>query len=146
MERDVPVTFLVDLLCRELRTDDVDVRSMLRITLQRLGYPADAERMSTRDALALLDLIDAGSVGARARVRDVTAPAAAPPPEVPAAQADIAAAMERRVLIGEAKGILMERFGLDRDQAFALLARRSQERNAKLHDLARELVRTRQVP
>lgn len=147
MERDVPVTFLVDLLCRELRTDEEDVRSMLRIPLQRLGYPADACRMTTQDALALLELTDSGFVGPRARVRDVhPAPAGGTVAEVPSAQADIAAAMERRVVIGEAKGILMERFDLDRDEAFALLSRRSQERNVKLHDLAHELVRTRQVP
>ncbi len=45
-------------------------------------------------------------------------------------------------VIGQAKGILMERFKVDADQAFALLTRVSQDRNVKLHVLATELTRT----
>lgn len=59
---------------------------------------------------------------------------------------DIAAVLERHVIIGEAKGILMERFDLSREDAFAFLARRSQELNVKLHVLAEQLARTREVP
>ena len=61
-------------------------------------------------------------------------------------QQDIAAALERRLVIGEAKGILMERLDLSRDDAFAFLTRRSQELNVKLHELAEQLVRTRALP
>lgn len=55
-------------------------------------------------------------------------------------------AMSRRTLIGQAEGILMERFGMDGDQAFALLRRLSQHRNVKLYDLAEQLVATRELP
>ncbi|GAA2085255.1 GAF and ANTAR domain-containing protein [Aeromicrobium halocynthiae] len=55
-------------------------------------------------------------------------------------------AMSRRTLIGQAEGILMERFGMDGERAFALLRRLSQHRNVKLYDLAEHLVRTRELP
>jgi GAF domain-containing protein len=48
-----------------------------------------------------------------------------------------------RDVIGQAKGMLMERYQLGADQAFALLARISQDENVKLHDLAERLVSTR---
>jgi hypothetical protein len=60
-----------------------------------------------------------------------------------AAQARIDAmtsALSSRDLIGQAKGILMARQGLDADGAFALLAQSSQQRNVKLVQVARELV------
>ncbi|MDD7916559.1 GAF and ANTAR domain-containing protein [Actinomycetospora callitridis] len=49
-------------------------------------------------------------------------------------------ALSSRDLIGQAKGILMARQGLDADGAFALLAQSSQQRNVKLVQVARELV------
>jgi GAF domain-containing protein len=48
-----------------------------------------------------------------------------------------------RTIIGQAQGILMERFGLTADRAFAVLRRVSQDRNVKLQQVAVELVRTR---
>jgi GAF domain-containing protein len=51
-----------------------------------------------------------------------------------------------RDLIGQAKGILMERFTLSADQAFSVLVRASQHSNRKLRDVAEELVNTRRVP
>lgn len=56
------------------------------------------------------------------------------------------AAVAARTVIGQAQGILMERFDLDPDQAFALLRRVSQAENTKLHHIAVELVRTRRTP
>jgi hypothetical protein len=50
-----------------------------------------------------------------------------------------------RDLIGQAKGILMERYGINADRAFALLVRASQNRNVKLRDLAVELTTTRHI-
>ncbi|MEV5744906.1 ANTAR domain-containing protein [Microbispora rosea] len=47
-----------------------------------------------------------------------------------------------RDLIGQAKGVLMERHKLTADQAFALLVRASQETNTKLADIAECLVDT----
>ncbi|MEZ0166128.1 GAF and ANTAR domain-containing protein [Kineococcus sp. LSe6-4] len=51
-------------------------------------------------------------------------------------------ALANRDVIGQAKGILMERFKVDADRAFDLLTRASQDRNVKLHRLAVELTRT----
>ena len=51
-----------------------------------------------------------------------------------------------RTVIGQATGMLMERFELDSVQAFNILRRISQTENRKLHDLAGELVRTRKTP
>jgi len=45
-------------------------------------------------------------------------------------------------VIGQAQGILMERYRLTDDRAFALLVRASQDRNVKLRDLAVQLIRS----
>src|SRR5437867_3096097 len=46
----------------------------------------------------------------------------------------------------KAMGILMERFDVDGDQAFAILKRYSQDTNTKLRDVAQQLVDTRKLP
>ncbi len=51
-------------------------------------------------------------------------------------------AIDSRNLIGQAQGILMERFGLNAERAFAVLRRHSQDHNRKLSVIADELVRT----
>jgi AmiR/NasT family two-component response regulator len=43
-------------------------------------------------------------------------------------------------------GLLMERFSVDQDAAFAMLRRVSQHENRKLHEIAAELVATRELP
>jgi hypothetical protein len=57
--------------------------------------------------------------------------------------ADTAAHLQRAVdsrdLIGQAKGILMERFSLDDESAFQMLVKSSQDTNMKLTDVARWL-------
>jgi GAF domain-containing protein len=55
-------------------------------------------------------------------------------------------AIDARQLIGQAEGILMERFAIDADQAFAVLRRYSQDRNLKLHVVAERLIATRRLP
>jgi GAF domain-containing protein len=55
-------------------------------------------------------------------------------------------AMETRRMIGEATGIIRERFGLNTDQAFGLLRRMSQTHNIKLHQVAQTLVDTGRLP
>ena len=52
-------------------------------------------------------------------------------------------AIDARRLIGQAQGILMERFDMDADQAFAVLRRYSQDHNVKLHRVAERLISTR---
>jgi GAF domain-containing protein len=55
-------------------------------------------------------------------------------------------AITNRTVIGQAEGILMERFGITAEQAFAVLRRVSQGRNVKHNHVAEELVRTRETP
>jgi GAF domain-containing protein len=55
-------------------------------------------------------------------------------------------AVDARKLIGQAQGMLMERFGLDTDQAFAVLLRYSQDRNLKLRTVAEQLIVDRDLP
>jgi transcriptional regulator with GAF, ATPase, and Fis domain len=55
-------------------------------------------------------------------------------------------AIINRTAIGQAEGILMERFDLVPAQAFAVLTRISQQRNVRLHLVAAELVKTRELP
>lgn len=62
------------------------------------------------------------------------------------AQAQLRDAMTTRDLIGQAKGILMERFKLTGEQAFLLLVRASQTSNRKLHDIAQELALSGELP
>jgi response regulator NasT len=51
-----------------------------------------------------------------------------------------------RTLIGQAQGILMERFSLDADRAFQVLRRYSQDGNVKLAEVARRVVQTGALP
>jgi len=55
-------------------------------------------------------------------------------------------AIDSRHQIGQAQGILMERYNLSADQAFAVLRRYSQEQNRKLRAVADEVVNTRNLP
>jgi GAF domain-containing protein len=54
-------------------------------------------------------------------------------------------ALGHRDLIGQAKGILMERHKVTADEAFRLLIRASQTLNVKLRDLAAELAATGEI-
>jgi len=58
----------------------------------------------------------------------------------------LAQAVEAPTLISQAQGLLMERFAIDADQAFAVLRRYSQNNNVKLRIVASELVTTRRLP
>ena len=55
-------------------------------------------------------------------------------------------ALAHRDIIGQAKGIVMERVHLDADQAFTLLSRLSQEENTKLHDVAARIAAEASTP
>jgi GAF domain-containing protein len=61
-------------------------------------------------------------------------------------EAQLAQAVASRDLIGQAKGILMERYKISPERAFLVLTRISQGSNRKLHDIATELVRHGTVP
>ncbi|WP_445444445.1 ANTAR domain-containing protein [Clavibacter sp. km3a] len=59
---------------------------------------------------------------------------------------DLARGLASRSLIGQAQGILMERFSLDADRAFQVLRRHSQDGNVKLVEVARRVVETGALP
>jgi GAF domain-containing protein len=55
-------------------------------------------------------------------------------------------AIDARKLIGQAQGILMERFDLDANRAFEFLRRQSQHHNVKLRNVAEWVVVNRALP
>jgi hypothetical protein len=59
---------------------------------------------------------------------------------------NLAQAVDARKLVGQAMGILMERYDLDSDRAFEVLRRYSQDGNVKLRDVAQQLIDTRALP
>jgi AmiR/NasT family two-component response regulator len=54
----------------------------------------------------------------------------------------LAAALDSRAVIDQAKGVLMERFKLTPDQAFQALTRVSMETNTKVREVAERFVAT----
>ena len=60
-------------------------------------------------------------------------------------QEDLRRAIDSRHLIGQAQGILMERFDIDADRAFDVLRRYSQDRNIKLRLIAEQIVAGRRL-
>jgi GAF domain-containing protein len=58
----------------------------------------------------------------------------------------LAQAIDARRLVGQAMGILMERFDVDGDRAFAILRRYSQSTNTRLREVAQQLIDTRRLP
>ena len=61
-------------------------------------------------------------------------------------RANLERAMVNRGVIGQAIGVLVERYGITSDQAFATLRRMSQDENVKMSQLATVLVRTGDLP
>ena len=59
---------------------------------------------------------------------------------------DLALGLASRSVIGQAQGILMERFSLDADRAFQVLRRYSQDGNVKLVEVARRVVQKGALP
>jgi hypothetical protein len=55
-------------------------------------------------------------------------------------------ALDSRVVIEQAKGLLAERLGVGVEDAFELLRRTARSRRVRLHDLATDLVATRAWP
>lgn len=55
-------------------------------------------------------------------------------------------AVDARKLVGQAMGILMERYNLTGDQAFQVLRRYSQDTNTKLREVAQQLIDSRRLP
>ena len=61
-------------------------------------------------------------------------------------EANLRTALESRDVIGQAKGILMERYKIDQQRSFDLLVMVSQRGNIKLHDVAQHLAETGDIP
>ena len=59
---------------------------------------------------------------------------------------NLATALDARKVVGQAMGILMERYSLDESRAFEVLKRYSQNHHRKLRDVAEELIGTRELP
>jgi GAF domain-containing protein len=55
-------------------------------------------------------------------------------------------ALDTRTVVGQAQGVLMERFDVDADRAFDILRRYSQDSNVKLTAVARDVVTSRELP
>ena len=55
-------------------------------------------------------------------------------------------AVEGRTLIGQAQGILMERYAIGSNQAFAVLRRHSQDHNIRVQTVAQQVVQQRGLP
>ncbi|GII98903.1 GAF domain-containing protein [Sediminihabitans luteus] len=58
----------------------------------------------------------------------------------------LSSAVQTRTIIGQAQGIMMERYGVSAAQAFSVLSRLSQDGNVKLAEIARRVVDERTVP
>lgn len=58
----------------------------------------------------------------------------------------IRSAIDGRAAVGQAQGIVMERYGLSDDQALSLLVRYSRQRNVELELIADEVARSRMLP
>ena len=55
-------------------------------------------------------------------------------------------ALETRIVIEQAKGVLVERLGIEPQQAFELLRRAARNERRKIHELAAEVVSSRETP
>ena len=116
------------------RAPEIDVRSLLCLQLFVEG-----------DALGALDCVS-GQPNAFTDESEQVGLLLASHASVAVADAQqlghLSAALAHRDVIGQAKGILMERFKITADEAFSVLAKVSQDSNRKLHQVAEELATT----
>lgn len=118
--------------------DDLGVRSMLGVRLytstESLGtlnvYSRSPEAFTTADQETLHAIARHAALALAATRKEE----------------NLWKAIDSRKIIGQAQGILMERYELDADRAFAVLVRYSQWANVKLRDVAEELIRSRTLP
>lgn len=89
-------------------------------------YSTSADVIS-EDSVALAHLFATQAAVALGRVRKVE---------------ELMTALETRTVIGQAVGVLIERYKLDEDRAFNFLTRVSQTNNIKLRDIAKSVVET----
>jgi GAF domain-containing protein len=123
-------------------------------------FCAEAARLEVRSMLCVPLWIDERSLGALSLYADQAAAFSDPHERVAVLLATFAAlalaeaqradqmhdALGNRDIIGQAKGILMERHRIAADAAFGVLSRVSQAENMKLAEIARRFVETGDLP
>ena len=123
-------------------------------------FCAEAARLEVRSMLCVPLWIDERGLGALSLYADRVAAFSDPHERVAVLLATFAAlalaeaqradqmhdALGNRDIIGQAKGILMERHRVSADAAFSVLSRVSQAENLKLAEIARRLVETGELP
>ena len=120
------------------RLRDAGIRSVVHVPLPAAGRVAAVLSLFSQlpDAFDGDDLAVAHILAEHASVAIATA----------RQEAALLQAIDARKLIGQAMGIVMERYDLDADRAFGVLKRYSQQSNRKLRDVAQELIDTRRLP
>jgi hypothetical protein len=121
------------------RARDVGIASALAVRVGTLGPVHGTLLVAAADPSAF----DGPGTADRARLLAAHAAAALVAAQQ---QENLWQAVDARKLIGQAQGMLMERFTLDTDQAFAVLLRYSQDRNLKLRTVAEQLIEERDLP
>ncbi|WP_265522390.1 GAF and ANTAR domain-containing protein [Oerskovia flava] len=111
------------MLCIQLYTTDAKHGALNLYAQQPNAFPADIIPLATTFAAVAAAALDA------ARTED-----------------QLQTAVHTRTLIGQAQGIIMERYRVSPAQAFAVLSRVSQDSNVRLQEVARQIVTTRRVP
>ena len=117
---------------------DLGVRSMLSIQLFVVRDNLGALNLYSAEAEAFDD--ESENVGLLFAAHAAVAMAGA------VREDHMARALSMRDVIGQAKGILMERHRITAHQAFDLLVRASQRTNTKLTEIARSLTETGELP
>jgi GAF domain-containing protein len=131
-----------------------------REELRWADFCAEAARLNVRSMLCVPLWIDERGLGALSLYADQTMAFSESHERVTVLLATFAAlaladaqradqmhdALSNRDVIGQAKGILMERHGVTADGAFSVLSRVSQAENVKLAEIARRFVETRDLP
>lgn len=138
-------TYFIDDTMVETRWPDF-VASVSRLGIRSM---MSCQLFTRRDVLGCLNLYSTGVRAfeeGSARVGEVLAAHAAVALSNAQNAETLRGAIRTRERIGEATGILMERYKLTSEQAFALLVKASQNLNTKLRDLAEEIVRTGDFP
>lgn len=117
---------------------EADVRSMMCLRLYTHSDTVGAINLYARHprAFDVQDRDDGQAVAAHVAVAVVAAQKVE----------QLVTGLDARTIIGQAIGIVMERYDLDGDRAFEVLARLSSHANRKLRDVAEEVVRTRRLP
>ncbi len=116
------------------RAHELGVRSMLSVQLYVRGSDLGALNLHAATPEAFSD--ESEHVGLLFASHAAIALAGAQ------SESQLRQALDTRDLIGQAKGVLMERYKINHGQAFQLLVRVSQHNNRKLRDVAQDLTTT----